>query len=347
MPHSERFPIRHITLHGRRMAYRTGGDGGPVILLVHGLAGNSGLWIDVMAELSRRYTVVAPDLLGHGDSAKPRGDYSLGAQACFLRDLLVALGHDRTTIVGHSLGGGISMQFAYQFPEHCERLVLLNSGGLGTEVSFILRAPSLPLAEYVTPLVLHRVPHEVAGRAVEALGRFGLRLGPAQSALWDSWAGLTDPETRRAFVETVRAVIDRNGQRVSASDRLYLAETMPTMIMWGDNDRIIPVSHAVAAHRAMKGSRLEIVAGTGHFLPVEDPERVATVLTEFMERTQPADQSREALRERLLSGGRRSRTPSTPPRRRGGEGRAAGGHTRTKAPRGVAAPKPPKALSGR
>ena len=103
--------------------------------------------------LARDFTVIAPDLLGHGDSAKPRGDYSLGACASLMRDLMLALGHERATIAGHSLGGGIAMQMAYQFPERVERLILVSSGGLGRAVTPLLRAVALPAAEYVLPLL--------------------------------------------------------------------------------------------------------------------------------------------------------------------------------------------------
>ena len=143
------------TLHGHEIAYRTAGSG-PVLLLVHGMAGSSATWRHVISALAERYTVVAPDLLGHGESAKPRGDYSLGAHASLLRDLLNALGHERATCIGQSLGGGIVLQFAYQFPERCERIVLVGSGGLGNEVNPLLRALTAPFAE--TWLVKHRSP---------------------------------------------------------------------------------------------------------------------------------------------------------------------------------------------
>src|SRR3954451_2396854 len=143
-----------ITLHGHRVAYRTAGDG-PVLLLVHGITGNARQWDEVIPLLAQHYHVIAPDLLGHGESAKPRGDYSLGAYAAGIRDLLITLGHKRATVVGHSLGGGIAMQFSYESPPFAERLVLVNSGGLGREVHALLRAASLPGSEIVLPLIAH------------------------------------------------------------------------------------------------------------------------------------------------------------------------------------------------
>ena len=130
---------RHVSIHGHDVSYRGGGSG-PVVVLIHGMAGSSETWEPVLDELAEHCTVVAPDLLGHGDSDKPRGDYSLGAHASSIRDLLIALGHDRATIVGQSFGGGVAMQLAYQYPERCERLVLVASGGLGQEVALLLRA---------------------------------------------------------------------------------------------------------------------------------------------------------------------------------------------------------------
>jgi pimeloyl-ACP methyl ester carboxylesterase len=130
-------------LHGRPVTYAVAGAG-PVLLLVHGMGGGYENWREVIEPLARRHTVVAPDLPGHGASPPGNGDYSIGALAAGLRDLLLALGHQRATLVGHSLGGGIAMQLAYQFPELAERLVLVSSGGLGPEVSLVLRAAALP-----------------------------------------------------------------------------------------------------------------------------------------------------------------------------------------------------------
>src|SRR4051812_22351505 len=168
--------VEEITLHGHRVSYRRDGWG-PVVLLIHGITGSSQTWEDVIPFLSESHTVLAPDLLGHGDSAKPRGDYSLGAYASGIRDLMQAVGHERATVVGHSLGGGVAMQMAYQFPEMVERLVLVSSGGLGREVNLFLRAATLPGSEWVLPL-LCAAPLRDATRAVgRALGVFGLKPG--------------------------------------------------------------------------------------------------------------------------------------------------------------------------
>ncbi|MGZ6964565.1 MAG: alpha/beta fold hydrolase, partial [Acidimicrobiia bacterium] len=188
-----RVEFRQASLHGHDVAFRIGGTG-PVILLVHGMAGSSSTWRHVMPALAERFTVVAPDLPGHGASAKPRSDYSLGALADSLRDLLVALGHERATLAGRSLGGGVAMQFAYQFPDRCERLVLVSSGGLGEDVNPLLRALSLPGAEYLLALGCNRWARAAGATLVRSLQRFGVRPGPQFADVWDSYASLADGE---------------------------------------------------------------------------------------------------------------------------------------------------------
>ena len=278
---------RGTKVHGHDVAYRQAGSG-PLVVMIHGIAGSSNTWLPVMPLLAEHYTVIAPDLLGHGESAKPRGDYSLGAYASGVRDLLGVLGHDRATIVGHSLGGGVAMQFAYQFPQMAERLVLVASGGLGKEVSLLLRALSLPGTEFLLPVVLAPQLHALVGSVGSLLGRLGLRSDPLLSEVWGSWTRLTDAHAQRAFIHTIRAVIDVAGQRVSARDRLYLAHEVPTMIVWGDRDAVIPVEHAYIAHDLIPGSRLEVVAGAGHFLPFERPELLDRLLRDFLSTTKPA-----------------------------------------------------------
>ena len=277
-----------VRIHGHNVFYREEGEGSVVVLL-HGIAGCSATWDAVLPRLAARHTVVAPDLLGHGESAKPRGDYSLGAYASGVRDLLAVLGHDRVTVVGHSLGGGIAMQFAYQFPEWCERLVLVGSGGLGKEVSPLLRALSAPGAEYVLALLLNSRLHGWARSVGTTVGRVGIRGDQLMTELWNSYSRLTDVRAQRAFFHTIRSVIDPAGQRVSARDRLYLAADMPTLIVWGDKDSVIPVEHAAIAHELIPGSRLEIFEGCGHFVPIEAPERFVGVLEDFLATTDPAD----------------------------------------------------------
>jgi pimeloyl-ACP methyl ester carboxylesterase len=276
-----------MTLHGHRVSYRRGGRG-PALLLLHGITNSSQTWERVAPWLTERFTLIAPDLLGHGASATPRGDYSLGAHASGARDVLTALGIERATVVGHSLGGGIAMQFAYQFPERCERLVLVSSGGLGREVHLVLRAAALPGADFVLPLLTSAGLLGV-GRAVGgALRRLRLPLNEDLDVLGRGFASLGTAGSRQAFLHTVRAVIEPGGQRVSAQDRLALAARLPTLIVWGEQDSIIPVTHGEATHAAMPGSRLEIFPGAGHMPHDADPQRFAALLTEFYAETDAA-----------------------------------------------------------
>src|SRR5581483_4416309 len=247
---NDRIRTEEIELHGHRVSYRVAGEG-PLILLIHGIAGRSEQWLDSMSILARDHTVLAPDLLGHGHSAKPRGDYSLGAYAAGLRDLMIALGYRKATVVGHSLGGGIALQYAYQFPERTERLVLVSSGGLGREVHPLLRAATLPGAELVLPLISNGTVRDAGTAVSQAVGRLGFRAGPDIAEFARGYGSLADGDARSAFLHTLRAVIDPGGQRVNASDRLYLAEDMPTLIVWGRRDPIITVRHAGVAHRGM------------------------------------------------------------------------------------------------
>jgi pimeloyl-ACP methyl ester carboxylesterase len=261
---------------------------GPVLLLLHGITNSSQTWEPVVPSVSERFTVLAPDLLGHGMSARPRGDYSLGAHASGVRDLLSALDIPRATIVGHSLGGGVAMQFAYQFPERCERLVLVSSGGLGQEVHLLLRAAALPGADWGLPLLTSRGARGV-GRGVAFALRLG-RIAPPDDmeVLAQGFASLQDGESRQAFLHTVRSVIDTGGQRVSATNRLHLAATLPTLIVWGERDSIIPIRHGQAAHEAMPSSRFVSFEGAGHMPHHHDPERFSTLLAEFCAETEPA-----------------------------------------------------------
>ena len=288
-----------IELHGHRVSYRVAGEG-PVILLIHGVAGRSEQWIDSMELLAETHTVVAPDLLGHGRSAKPRGDYSLGAYAAGLRDLLVALDHRKATVVGHSLGGGIALQFAYQFPERSARLVLVSSGGLGKEVHPLLRAATLPGSELVLPLISNDTIRGAGTAVSQVVGRLGFHAGPDIAEFARGYGSLSDGDARQAFLHTLRAVIDHGGQRVNASDRLYLAEDMPTLIVWGRRDPIIPVSHSGIAHRGMPGSTLEIFDDAGHFPQLDEPVRFARTLADFVDSTEEAELDADKLRARLV-----------------------------------------------
>lgn len=304
-----KFDEWQIELHGRRVVYRIAGEGPPVVL-VHGMLNSSSHWQAVALDLAAEYTVIAPDLIGHGDSAAPRGDYSLGAHAASIRDLLTALGIERASIVGHSLGGGVAMQFFYQFPGRVQRLVLVSSGGLGHEVSPMLRTAALPGMSAALSLAAHpRLLGALWGVGKRLRGA-GVRQGAYVQAVTRALRPLERPQAREAFLQTLRSVIDVRGQRVSATDRLYLLESMPTMIVWGERDHTIPIEHGRRAHEAIRNSRFRTLPRVAHFPHLEDPEALASILSEFLRDTEPCEMddadwgallSRRSTRERRLS----------------------------------------------
>lgn len=295
--------VEEVVLHGERMQYRRSGTSGPYVILLHGMAGSAATWNTVMPRLGRTCQVIAPDLLGHGKSAKPlAGDYSLGSYASGVRDLMVCLGIDRATVVGHSLGGGVALQFAYQFPERCERLALVSSGGLGTEVHAVLRLATLPGFAYLLQALSTSQLVALGNGVGRLLQRVGLRAGTDAEQAWRSFASFSDPATRAAFIKTIRSVIAAGGQRVSALDRLYLAAEMPMLIVWGERDPIIPAHHGEAAAAAAPGARLVTFPRVRHFPHRERPQQFLEVVTDFIESTPAADLPEERWRELLVAG---------------------------------------------
>ena len=292
------------TIHGYRRAFRIAGRG-PVLLLIHGIGDNSTTWKPVHSHLARRFTVIAPDLLGHGVSDKPRADYSVAAYANGMRDLLSVLDIDRVTVVGHSLGGGVAMQFAYQFPQLVDRLILVGAGGVTRDVNVALRLASLPLG--AEALALLRLPGvlpalQTAGRVLgTALGSTGI--GRDLPNMLRILADLPEPTASSAFTRTLRAVVDWRGQVVTMLDRCYLTESVPVQLIWGAQDAVIPVAHAHMAHAVMPGSRLEIFDRSGHFPFHDDPSRFVDVVEQFIDGTVPADHDQDRLRELLRRGG--------------------------------------------
>jgi len=268
--------LHRVQIHGHEVVYRDVGEG-PVLLLLHGIAGSSRAWREVMPALAGEYRMIAPDLIGHGESAKPVGDYSLGAFASGMRDLLGVLGVERATLVGQSFGGGVAMQLAYQHPEVCERLVLVDSGGLGREVSPLLRAVTLPLAEYVLPIVF---PSFVRDRG-DAVSRFlkqrGITSGRA-AEMWLAYRSLTESDNRKAFVRTMRSVIDPGGQTVSAMDRLYLAAAVPTLIVWGEEDAALGVELLDGTDAYVRDLTINRLPGVSHWVQQEAPDQVNAIL---------------------------------------------------------------------
>ncbi len=276
-----------VDLDGSRVAYRDSGAGnGPeTLLLLHGMAGVSDDWLPVLPSLAEHARVIAPDLLGHGHSDKPRGDCSLSTLAVWVRDLLDALNIPRVTVVGHSLAGGIAMQFAHQHRDRCDRVVLIGSGGLGQDLGWMLRVLSTPGAEHLIPAVTPK-PVVSAGNAVrDWLTAAGVR-APRAAQAWSTYSAIADPDTRYALMRTLRSVLDVKDQPVTALTRLNGSAAMPVLLVWGEEDGVIPVAHGRDAHLALPGSRLEVIPGIGHHPHIEAPERVAGILRDFLASTE-------------------------------------------------------------
>jgi len=294
--------LRYVTIHGHRRAYVKLGSG-PALLLLHGLGRDHTTWEPVLSALARRHTVIAPDLLGHGSSDKPRADYSVGGYANGMRDLLSVLGIDTVTVVGHSLGGGVAMQFAYQFPERTERLVLVAPGGFGPEVTPAIRVVTTPGFHQVTGLLTLPGIRHVGVGALRALARTPLRrtrdLGEVATIL-ESFA---DSRTRSAIRHVVRAGVDWKGQILTMTDRAYLTEEMPMCVIWGSDDMVFPVRHAETARAFAPGARIEIVPNAGHFPHRDHPQRFVKILDDFVKSSPPARYDPLRWREQLRSGG--------------------------------------------
>ena len=296
------FEAWEADLHGHRVIYHAIGEGPPVVL-IHGMLNSSRHWRAVAMQLADAgHRVIAPDLIGHGDSATPRGDYSLGAHAAAIRDLLVSVDVHRATFVGHSLGAGVAMQFFWQFPERVERLALVSAGGLGGDVSPALRAAALPGVGGLIWAAAHPRSLDTLDRVADRLEAGGKRNPAIQTrAIVRALRPLERAGGRKAFLETLRAVIDIRGQRVSANDRLYLLGPVPTLVAWGDRDRTIPVEHGRAAAAAIPNSYFETIEGAAHFPHLERPEALADCLARFIAETEAHAIEDEELAELLAT----------------------------------------------
>lgn len=273
-------PVETVELHGHTVGYSVNPGQGTPLLLVHGVGSNMHTWGALShALVAAGQPYVAVDLLGHGSSGPGNGDFSLGANAARLRDLLDHLGIDSAHLVGHSLGGGISMQFLYQFPDRTASLTLISSGGLGTEVSMGLRAAALPGAKTVMQVITAPLVVRILRNATGALESMGMHNADFDSHTVAKFERLQAPDRLDSFLATVRSVVGPAGQRVSAVE-LVSAVTDPTavLIIWGENDPMVPSDHGVDAHALLPGSSLVMIPGTGHHPHVDAVQVVATAL---------------------------------------------------------------------
>lgn len=276
-----------VNLNGTEISYRYMSGTGVPVLLVHGVGSSMDTWSDLSSRINGAgRPVVVVDLFGHGRSGAGNGDYSLGANATMLRDLLDYLGIDQVHLVGHSLGGGVSMQMFSQFPDRIASLTLIASGGLGTEVGASLRAATLPGSELVIRVISRPEVTSTLKHVVGVLGVFGIRRHGFDDRLVKTLQDLNDEARLSGFVNTLRSVIGIAGQRVSALDKLTLVKPERTLIIWGDSDPMLPSAHGYALHALLPGSRIVIVAESGHDPHGDNPELVFSELVSHIARTE-------------------------------------------------------------
>ncbi|MDA9912833.1 alpha/beta fold hydrolase [Candidatus Nanopelagicales bacterium] len=310
MTRFDAYPVEKFRVHGYDRAFVKVGRG-PAVLLLHGIGMDHTSWLGTIPKLAEDFTVIAPDLLGHGESDKPRADYSIGGYANGMRDLLALLGVGRATIVGHSLGGGIAMQFAYQYPQMAERMVLVCSGGLGRSVSPAIRALTIPGSGPVVAAASTETVRKPAVRALRALHATGLPGTQDLQGFADVYNSMGDPKARAAFRHVLRAAVDWRGQVITMIDRAYLAENMPALVMWGRKDLAIPVRHAYAAKELLPGARLRIFEDSGHVPQVDEPQAFAEELRNFIMDTPASIWDPRIFREAMVAGAPQRRRPPT------------------------------------
>lgn len=291
--------VQYVVVHGYRRAYRVSGSG-PALLLLHGLGCDSSTWVDVIPTLAEHFTVIAPDLLGHGESDKPDADYSLGAYANGMRDLLTILGIDKVTVVGHSFGGGVAMQFAYQFPDRTERVVLVSTGGLGREVTPLIRFLTVPGSGLAIGAATMRPWRPVISGGLRSLARLPLRATRDLDEVASIYEALADRAQRTAVQRVTSHVLNWRGQYVTMTDRSYLARLMPVLVIWGRDDMVIPSAHAELAPTHV--SDVHVLADSGHFPHKDHPDDFCRIVMEFIAANEPAHYHRGKWRALLRRG---------------------------------------------
>jgi pimeloyl-ACP methyl ester carboxylesterase len=205
-------------------------------------------------------------------------------------------------VVGHSLGGGVAMQFAYQYPDRCERLVLVSAGGVSRSVHPALRLATTPGSEHVMALLSVPGAKPLTRALFHVLRRLDSDLAVDTDELMSMCDRFGYRASRQAFVRTLRAVVDFQGQAVTMLDRCYLTQGMPTLLVWGRRDAVLTLEHGLTAHAAMPGSRLVVFEDAGHFPHRHDPALFCALLRELLATTPAASYSTEQWRALLRRG---------------------------------------------
>ena len=270
---------RYTEVRGLGIRYWKIGDG-PPLLLIHGLGASAEIWMHNYEAFSRDYTVYVPDVPGFGRSEKPRGPCSMSDLLMgFTGQFMDSLGIERAHLVGQSLGGGMALKTALQCPERVDKLVLVGSAGLGSGVMHALRLMSLP----VIGELLSR-PSRIGARIFFSLAVKD-RSVLTRDFLDCYYRLFSLPGAQRMLLATVREIVDMGGARDHLvrpiMDNLQRL-TQPALIIWGRQDRVLPVRQAHFAHENLAGSRLVIYDHCGHVVNLERPREFNRDVLDFL-----------------------------------------------------------------
>lgn len=255
------------------------GDKGSYVLLLHGIAASIEFWNLNIQALAKAHRVVALDMVGFGHTDKPSAPYSLSYFARFVKDFMDIRGIGRAHVVGFSLGGGVALRLAIDYPEVVEKLVLVDSVGLGKEAALLLRSMAIPgigsllsRPNKMGSAMLYRTCFQNKKFPLDPLIDLGYRL----SAL---------PGAQQAFLSTMKAVATIRGVRKEVYGPIV--EHLPniharTLIVWGQQDRILPVAHAHLAAKRLPHSETCIFDPCGHLPHIEKSEKFNEVVGEFL-----------------------------------------------------------------
>lgn len=270
---------RQLRISNLRVHYLSSGRGPPTVL-IHGLGGSCRDWLLNIRALSNHFLVLAPDLVGFGRSDKPRSFPSDPVTSFFpslLNHFSTRLGLGSVNIVGHSMGGLVALQFALQFPRMVNKLVLVDSAGLGKEVPTLLRLLSIP----ALPASLLSPPKTLLKMVLS--DTFHNEEIDIDESIEEVYNYLRSEGAKESFLAVTRSIVGLRGQKIVLSDQLKDI-TAKTLIIWGDQDKSLPVSHAHRAHRLIIDSELHILPQCGHCPQIEKPNEFNTLVTPFLSR---------------------------------------------------------------
>ena len=262
---------RNVTINGSKIRYKEFGERSGTskhLLFLHGLGSSSDRWIDIPEAFSRRYHTAAVDLIGFGGSDSPHLNYTINAFKEFVLAFMsyIQIDDGKTTIIGHSLGGYIAAEIAIGNRNMVDKLVLIDSSGM-------LDRPTPLLEEYLEAAI--SASHEKVKRVFEQLVAQSWRIIPVLVDVFINRINM--PGAKHAFES---AFVNSTNTQIGL-DRLKGIQDVPTLIIWGKNDNLIPAEHSKLFEQTIKNSTLEIVEDAGHAPYAEKPAIVTEMLHEF------------------------------------------------------------------